>query len=84
MIRWKIRRVQRLRPSRQESILSATIEGLDEQIQESFDRIRSYGSQYKLDDTMLAVNIIDQFVEKKNTNYMTRIEIRITIRSSHK
>ena len=48
-----------------------------EQIQESFDRIRSYGSQYKLDDTMLAVNIIDQFVEKKNTNYMTRIEIRI-------
>ena len=28
MIRWKIRRVQRLRPSRQESILSATIEGL--------------------------------------------------------
>lgn len=48
-----------------------------EQIQESFDRIRSYGSQYKLDDTMLAVNIIDQFVEKKNANYMTRIEIRI-------
>ena len=28
MIRWKIRRGQRLRPSRQESILSATIEGL--------------------------------------------------------
>ncbi len=51
--------------------------GAYEQIQESFLRIRSKSTEYKLDDTILAVNIIDQFVEQNNDHYITRLEIRI-------
>ena len=32
---------------------------------------------FNLEDTILALNIIDQFVEQDNDNYSTRIEIRI-------
>lgn len=54
-------------------------EGAYEQIQESFDRMKNYGirEQLKLEDTILALNIIDQFVEQKKEHYATRLEIRI-------
>ena len=32
---------------------------------------------YELADTVVTLNIIDQFVEQENDNYSTRIEIRI-------
>lgn len=51
--------------------------GAYEKIQESFERMKQYGKEMNLDDTILALNIIDQFIEQKNENYATRIEIRI-------
>lgn len=48
-----------------------------EQIQDSFDRLRSWGKDLNLENDILAVNIIDQFVEQNNENYSTRIEVRI-------
>lgn len=51
--------------------------GAYEKIQESFERMKEYGKEMNLDDTILALNIIDQFIEQKNENYATRIEIRI-------
>lgn len=51
--------------------------GAYEQIQDSFDRIKRWGRNLNLEDTILAVNIIDQFVEQNNGNYSTRIEVRI-------
>ena len=51
--------------------------GAYEQIQDSFARIKEWGKELDLDDTIVAVNIIDQFVEQNNENYATRIEIRI-------
>ena len=52
--------------------------GAYEQIQDSFKRIREWGQNLDLEDGILAVNIIDQFVEQNNENYATRIEVRIT------
>ena len=52
-------------------------QGPYEDIQKSFDRIRAYGKGYELDDQMLAINIIDQFIEKDSQNYITRIEVKI-------
>ncbi len=40
-------------------------------------RIKEWGRNLNLEDTILALNIIDQFVEQENDNYSTRIEIRI-------
>ena len=51
--------------------------GAYEQIQDSFKRIRKWGRDLNLEDDILAVNIIDQFVEQNNDNYATRIEVRI-------
>lgn len=51
--------------------------GAYEQIQDSFKRIKEWGRNLNLEDTILALNIIDQFVEQDNDNYSTRIEIRI-------
>ena len=51
--------------------------GAYEQIQDSFKRIKEWGRNLNLEDTILALNIIDQFVEQENDNYSTRIEIRI-------
>lgn len=51
--------------------------GAYEKIQESFERLRAYGADQELDHTILAVNIIDQFVEQNNANYITRIEVKI-------
>lgn len=51
--------------------------GTYEQIRDSFKRLREWGQDLNLEDTILAVNIIDQFVEQDNNNYVTRIEIRI-------
>ena len=51
--------------------------GAYEQIQDSFKRIKEWGQDLNLEDTILALNIIDQFVEQDNDNYSTRIEIRI-------
>ena len=51
--------------------------GAYEQIQDSFKRIKEWGRNLNLEDTILALNIIDQFVEQNNDNYSTRIEIRI-------
>ena len=48
-----------------------------EKIQDSFKRIKEWGQDLNLEDTILALNIIDQFVEQDNDNYSTRIEIRI-------
>ena len=42
-----------------------------------FKRIKEWGRNLNLEDTILALNIIDQFVEQNNDNYSTRIEIRI-------
>ena len=50
--------------------------GAYEQIQDSFKRIREWGQNLDLEDGILAVNIIDQFVEQNNENYATRIEVR--------
>ena len=52
-------------------------QGPYEDIQKSFDRIRACGKDYALDDQMLAINIIDQFIEKDSQNYITRIEVKI-------
>ena len=52
-------------------------QGPYEDIQRSFDRIRAYGKDYELDEQMLAINIIDQFIEKDSQNYITRIEVKI-------
>ena len=52
-------------------------QGPYEDIQKSFDRIRAYGKDYALDEQMLAINIIDQFIEKDSQNYITRIEVKI-------
>lgn len=52
-------------------------QGPYEDIQKSFDRIRAYGKGYEFDDQMLAINIIDQFIEKDSQNYITRIEVKI-------
>ena len=52
-------------------------QGAYEQIQDSFKRIKEWGRNLNLEDTILALNIIDQFVEQNNDNYSTRIEIRI-------
>lgn len=52
--------------------------GRYEKIQESFDKMKKWGSDRLLDETILALNIIDQFVEQHNENYITRIEMRIT------
>ena len=51
--------------------------GAYEEIQDSFKRIKEWGRNLNLEDTILALNIIDQFVEQENDNYSTRIEIRI-------
>ena len=51
--------------------------GAYEQIQDSFKRIKEWGRNLNLEDTILALNIIDQFVEQNNDNYSTRIEVRI-------
>ena len=51
--------------------------GAYEQIQDSFKRIKEWGRNLNLEDTILALNIIDQFVEQDNDNYSTRIEVRI-------
>ena len=48
-----------------------------EEIQDSFKRIKEWGRNLNLEDTILALNIIDQFVEQDNDNYSTRIEVRI-------
>ena len=50
---------------------------LHEEIQDSFKRIKEWGRNLNLEDTILALNIIDQFVEQDNDNYSTRIEVRI-------
>ncbi|MFQ7771331.1 MAG: hypothetical protein ACLRIA_11870 [Ruminococcus sp.] len=42
-----------------------------------FKRIKEWGRNLNLEDTILALNIIDQFVEQDNDNYSTRIEVRI-------
>ena len=52
-------------------------QGPYEDIRKSFDRIRAYGKDYELDTQMLAINIIDQFIEKDSQNYITRIEVKI-------
>lgn len=52
-------------------------QGPYEDIQKSFDRIRAYGKDYELNEQMLAINIIDQFIEKDSQNYITRIEVKI-------
>ena len=51
--------------------------GAYEEIQDSFKRIKEWGRNLNLEDTILALNIIDQFVEQDNDNYSTRIEVRI-------
>lgn len=55
--------------------------GAYEQIQKSFERMKKWGEdgqvQGKLDDTILALNIIDQFVEQQKDHYATRLEIRL-------
>ena len=51
--------------------------GAYEEIQDSFKRIKEWGQDLNLEDTILALNIIDQFVEQDNDNYSTRIEVRI-------
>lgn len=48
-----------------------------ENIQKSFDRLREHGKDLCLDETILAVNIIDQFVENDKEKYITRLEIRV-------
>lgn len=53
--------------------------GAYEQIQDSFKRIREWGQNLDLEDGILAVNIIDQFVEQNNENYATRIEVKLQI-----
>ena len=53
------------------------IKGAYEEIQDSFKRIKEWGRNLNLEDTILALNIIDQFVEQDNDNYSTRIEVRI-------
>lgn len=57
--------------------LVAYHQGPYEDIQKSFDRIKAYGKDYELDDQMLAINIIDQFIEKDSQNYITRVEVKI-------
>lgn len=52
--------------------------GAYEEIQQSFERLKKWGADKHLDNTILALNIIDQFVEQHNENYVTRIEIRLT------
>lgn len=52
--------------------------GAYEEIRKSFAKLKEYGADRQLDDTILALNIIDQFVEQHNENYVTRIEIRLT------
>ena len=51
--------------------------GAYEQIQDSFKKIKGWGKDLNREDTILAVNIIDQFVEQNSDNYATRLEIRI-------
>ncbi len=42
------------------------------------------GQDLNLEDTILALNIIDQFVEQDNDNYSTRIEVRLQIQNRGK
>lgn len=63
--------------------------GAYEEIQKSFERMDRWSKEghlesmtqkktVHLDDTILALNIIDQFVEQHNENYVTRMEVRLT------
>lgn len=61
----------------QEPMLWGINKGAYEEIQDSFKRIKEWGRNLNLEDTILALNIIDQFVEQDNDNYSTRIEVRI-------
>lgn len=51
--------------------------GAYEQIQDSFKRIREWGQNLDLEDGILAVNIIDQFVNRI-MKIMPLDEVRIT------
>ena len=51
-----------------------------EEIDESFERLRRYAEQenmHNLDSMILTINIIDQFVESRNEEFITRLEVRI-------
>ena len=58
--------------------------GAYEEIQDSFKRIKEWGRNLNLEDTILALNIIDQFVEQDNDNYSTRIEVGLQIQNRGK
>lgn len=46
-------------------------------IQESIDRLYEAGASYRLDQRVVTLNIIDQFVEGHPTNFITSLEARI-------
>ena len=48
-----------------------------ERIYDSFKRLRSAAGSLKLADNAINFNIIDQFVEKDNENYITEIQVPI-------
>ncbi len=47
-------------------------------IQQSISRLWEAGREKKLDDTVVTINIIDQFLESHPSNYLTELQIRIT------
>ena len=71
------RKMRRYARFLQEPMLWGYHKGAYEEIQDSFKRIKEWGRNLNLEDTILALNIIDQFVEQDNDNYSTRIEVRI-------
>ena len=57
--------------------LCAYHKGRYEDIQESISKMRNSHKELKLNDTVIAINIIDQFVEKDRAKFLTLIQIRI-------
>jgi DNA-binding transcriptional MerR regulator len=52
-------------------------QGAYETIETSFDRIREAGKGLRLEPVSISINIIDQFVERDNRNFVTEIQIPI-------
>ena len=51
--------------------------GTYQTILNSINKLREYGSDKKLDDETLTINILDQFVESRPENYVTELQMRI-------
>ena len=57
--------------------LCAYHKGLYDKIEETIEKMRSARPELKLDDLTINFNIIDQFVEKDVSDYVTLVQIRI-------